>query len=410
MKRIDLFTIPLLLLVGWLLASCDKSSSTTPDEVSLTVETTTLELAVGETAQIKYTVTPSDARISCTSSRPDIATVSETGLVTAVAEGVTEILIQLADQSASVKVTVTKALTQELPLLEFGALEGDALSRVKDHEASLGRTPQEVSLSEYFVLDGYVNTNLTTTACIYEFSVGNLDLIQALSKESLADCKQTRAMLRACGFSTLREEKTTDGRLALYGTKDDDPEIFVLLYDDPIPDYQSTLYIIFSKKVDPTVTKLHEIVPNAQDFPSLAALNSLDESQIKSFESTLGFRAWNAEMSVDGDIAFVTKEEMQAKSNIGTAIYHLDTTPDGYNELRVKLNCIQSYEDLNSEPFKAWLATNGFDKELYYDGMYGQLFASNERGDQCVAFYDIDNECFMLGFVDASSIQSGRRR
>ena len=62
MKRINLFTIPLLILVGWLLASCDKSSSTTPDEVSLKVETTKLELAVGETAQIKYTVTPSDAR------------------------------------------------------------------------------------------------------------------------------------------------------------------------------------------------------------------------------------------------------------------------------------------------------------------------------------------------------------
>lgn len=404
MKRIALFTIPLLLLVGWLLASCDKSSSTTPDEVSLTVETTTLELAVGETAQIKYTVTPSDARISCTSSRPDIATVSETGLVTAVAEGVTEILIQLADQSASVKVTVTKAVTQELPLLEFGAFEGDALSRVKDHEASLGRTPQEVSLSEYFVLNGYVNTNLTITACIYDFSVGNLDLIQALSKESLADCEQTRAMLRAYGFSTLREDATTDGRRALYGTKDDDPEIFVLLYDDPIPDYQSTLYIIFSKKVDPTVTKLHEIMPNAQDFPSLAALNSLNESQIKSFESTLGFRAWDAEMSVDGDIVFVTKEEMQAKSNIGTAIYHLDTAPDGYSELRVKLNCIRSYEDLNSEPFKAWLATNGFDKNIVYDAMYGQLSAFNERGDQCVAFYDMNNECFMLGFVNSDSL------
>ena len=404
MKRINLFTIPLLILVGWLLASCDKSSSTTPDEVSLKVETTKLELAVGETAQIKYTVTPSDARLSCTSSRPDIATVSETGLVTAVSEGVAEILIQLADQRASVTVTVTQAITQELPLLEFGALEGDALNRVKAHEASLGRTPQEVSLSEYFVLNGYVNTNLTITACIYDFSVGNLDLIQALSKESLADCEQTRAMLRACGFSTLREETTTDGRRALYGTKDDDPEIFVLLYDDPIPDYQSTLYIIFSKKVDPTVTKLHEIMPNAQDFPSLAALNSLDESQIKSFESTLGFRAWDAEMSVDGDIVFVTKEAMQAKSNIGTAIYHLDTAPDGYSELRVKLNCIQSYGDLNSEPFKAWLATNGFDKNIAYDAMYGQLSAFNERGDQCVAFYDMDNECFMLGFVNAAPL------
>ena len=404
MKRINLFTTPLLILVGWLLASCDKSSSTTPDEVSLKVETTKLELAVGETAQIKYTVTPSDARLSCTSSRPDIATVSETGLVTAVSEGVAEILIQLADQRASVTVTVTQAITQELPLLEFGVLEGDALNRVKAHEASLGRTPQEVSLSEYFVLNGYVNTNLTITACIYDFSVGNLDLIQALSKESLADCEQTRAMLRACGFSTLREETTTDGRPALYGTNDDNPKIFVLLYDDPIPDYQSTLYIIFSKKIDPVVTKLHEVVPDVQDFPSLAALKSLDETQIKSFESTLGFRAWDAEKSVDGDIVFVTNEAMQAKSNISAVIYHLDTTPDGYNELRVKLNCIQSYEELNSEPFRAWLATNGFDKNIVYDAMYGQLSAFNEKGDQCVAFYDMDSECFMLGFVDADSL------
>lgn len=404
MKRIDLFSIPLLLLVGWLLTSCDESSSTTLDEVSLNVETTTLELAVGETAQIKYTVTPSNAQISCTSSRPDVATVSETGLVTAVAEGSAEILIQLADHRAAISVTVSKAFTQELPLLEFGTLEGDAKNRVKAHEASLGRTPQEVSLSEYFVLDGYVNTNLTITACVYEFSVENLDLIQALSKETLADCEQTRNMLRACGFSTLREETTMDGRPALYGTKDDDPRIFVLLYDDPNPTYQSTLYIIFSKKIDLSVTKLHEIVPDAIDFPSLAALNSQDESQIKSFESTQGFRDWSAEMSVDGDIVFVTKKAMQAKSNISAVIYHLDTTLDGYNDLRVKLNCIQSYEDLNSEPFRAWLAANGFDKELHYDGMYGQLSASNEKGDQCVAFYSADNECFMLAFVAADSL------
>ena len=76
----------------------------------------------------------------------------------------------------------------------------------------------------------------------------------------------------------------------------------------------------------------------------------------------------------------------------------------GYNDLRVKLNCIQSYEELNSAPFRAWLATNGFDKNIVYDDMYGQLSAFNEKGDQCVAFYDIDGECFMLAFVDADSL------
>lgn len=52
----------------------------------------------------------------------------------------------------------------------------------------------------------------------------------------------------------------------------------------------------------------------------------------------------------------------------------------------------------------AWLATNGFDKNIVYDAMYGQLSAFNEKGDQCVAFYDMDSECFMLGFVDADSL------
>lgn len=58
----------------------------------------------------------------------------------------------------------------------------------------------------------------------------------------------------------------------------------------------------------------------------------------------------------------------------------------------------------------AWLANNGFDKNIVYDAMYGQLSAFNERGDPCVAFYDIDGECFMLGFVDADSLLAGSVR
>ncbi len=50
------------------------------------------------------------------------------------------------------------------------------------------------------------------------------------------------------------------------------------------------------------------------------------------------------------------------------------------------------------------IRTNGFDKNIVYDAMYGQLSAFNEKGDQCVAFYDMDSECFMLGFVDADSL------
>ncbi len=51
-----------------------------------------------------------------------------------------------------------------------------------------------------------------------------------------------------------------------------------------------------------------------------------------------------------------------------------------------------------------YVATNGFDKNIVYDAMYGQLSAFNEKGDQCIAFYDIDGECFMFGFVDADSL------
>lgn len=78
----------------------------------VTVSPTTKSLAVGATQQITVTIAPSDATIKTVtyeSSDPTKATVSATGLITAVAEGTATITVTTDDgaKTATVVVTVT---------------------------------------------------------------------------------------------------------------------------------------------------------------------------------------------------------------------------------------------------------------------------------------------------------------
>lgn len=90
--------------------SCENA----PEEIAVTevaVSQPTAELVVGETVQLSATVTPSDATnqsISWISSSIGIATVTNNGLVTAVAEGKTTIKAVAGGKSASCAVTVSK--------------------------------------------------------------------------------------------------------------------------------------------------------------------------------------------------------------------------------------------------------------------------------------------------------------
>ena len=107
MKKSILFTFVSL---GLLLLSCD------PDEVEVAVTSVSLnqattEMLVGETVRLSATVTPANATdrtVTWASSKQSVATVSNDGVVTAVAEGSSTITASAGGKSATCTVVVSK--------------------------------------------------------------------------------------------------------------------------------------------------------------------------------------------------------------------------------------------------------------------------------------------------------------
>lgn len=62
--------------------------------VKLNIQTDSLQIAVGESILIAYTVDPADSKVSFSTNNDSIATVSSEGLVTAVAQGTTSITVE----------------------------------------------------------------------------------------------------------------------------------------------------------------------------------------------------------------------------------------------------------------------------------------------------------------------------
>ena len=113
-----------------LFAACGGQELDVPVS-SVTISRPSAELVIGETVQITATVIPSDAtdkNILWSSANPSVATVSNGGLVTAVAEGSTEITASAGGKKASCKVTVSKKVVEvssvELNKTELSLVKG----------------------------------------------------------------------------------------------------------------------------------------------------------------------------------------------------------------------------------------------------------------------------------------------
>ena len=105
-KRVIVFATACLLVLPALF-SCKK-----PDIAvsSVTLDKPSLELLVGESAQLSAEVLPANAthkKIQWASSDDTVASVSETGLVTAIAKGTAVITAKADKQEATCEVTVT---------------------------------------------------------------------------------------------------------------------------------------------------------------------------------------------------------------------------------------------------------------------------------------------------------------
>jgi len=101
-----------------ILTSCGGESSKETPHVnvsSVSISKASAELSVGQTLQLSATVSPSNATsktVAWSSSNAGIASVSNTGLVTALKEGTATITASAGGKSATCQVTVTKAAVE----------------------------------------------------------------------------------------------------------------------------------------------------------------------------------------------------------------------------------------------------------------------------------------------------------
>lgn len=157
--------------------SCEKA----PEEVAvsgISLDRPTAEIIVGETVQLKATITPSDAtdqNIVWTSSKGKVAKVDSKGLVTAFAEGKTTITANASGKTATCVVTVSKkpvAVTSiTLDKTAISLLKGESetlVATIKPDDATIQTVSWTSSDSGVASVDakGKVTANAHGTATI----------------------------------------------------------------------------------------------------------------------------------------------------------------------------------------------------------------------------------------------------
>ena len=107
-----------------IVTNAGSSEVVDPESVSLSETTKTLDLNGTKEFTLTATITPSNTNkentLTWTSSKPDVATVTQDGKVTAVAEGTTTITVKTANgKTATCTVTVTKSLVKNIVDIKY---------------------------------------------------------------------------------------------------------------------------------------------------------------------------------------------------------------------------------------------------------------------------------------------------
>ncbi|WP_025883074.1 Ig-like domain-containing protein [Porphyromonas uenonis] len=381
--------------VGDLKEKCVVTVSNSAPKVTLTVDPPALTIEKGKTAQIKYTVTPADTPVTFTSDKTNIATVNATGLVTAVAAGSATITVDAPGQEAQVAVTVTEVgggtVTQgnELPLLMFEATlgaNGVTTQAVLDHEAKVGRTAQPFKFwNQGPFKGGFVNKDLTIVGAIYGLSFKDLGeyVLPAFSKETLADCPKTMAMLKEYGFTKFTDGKDKDNNPFKKSVCDTDPTVYVEMFDDPNAEIGSTLMLLFAKPMPPKkdLDIEHALLPAVKDFPSWEAFITGDMAKMKEFEANLGFRDYTPGESDEAqkNLSFDTPDGKMAQTNFYW-VYYVTTPESGTKFIDCQVNFIKSVKDLKDPKIKEWFTANGYGKDFFVDTDNGYASGKDATG------------------------------
>ena len=137
------FIIPLAAAFLFVL-SCDKTREVAVTDVS--IDQATADMIIGEKKQLTATVSPSDATdpgITWSSSKKNVATVNDHGLVTAIAEGQTTIKARAGSKTSVCIVTVHK----EIIAVTSITLDKSSLSLVKGASETLVATVNPANAS-----------------------------------------------------------------------------------------------------------------------------------------------------------------------------------------------------------------------------------------------------------------------
>lgn len=383
----------LLMVVG--LGSCKKDKNEpTAEPTKITLDASTLTLQVGESKQLKATVLPKDQKftVDYKSDKPEVATVNDKGLVTAVAEGTAKVTATVGKLSAECVVTVTKkggtggSTTQgnELPLLKF-EIESDEDADVLAHENKIGRVAEEkVMIGEQGPFPGFANKDLTIPAVVYGLGFNNGALvIAAVAKEPMENCPKTTAMLAEYGFTNLEDGTMDDGTPYKAAIKDDNKNIFVRLTDLPRKDgYGATMQIMFVKLPEKKDIEIaHPVIPNVKDFPDYKTFMTGDVAKMKEFETKLGFREFYAKESNEAqkNLMFITPETAMAQSNFGL-VFYVSTPTSGEPFINSIVNFIRNANDFDDPKLKEWFTANGYGEQFTANSQNGFAYGLDATG------------------------------
>lgn len=129
----------------------------------ISVTPDSLEISEGATAQLSVELTPPDSTdaISYESDAPSIASVSESGLVTAVAQGSANITVSAGDQSAVCVVTVA---APEMVTITINPTPAEAVVKINGSEQKSIEVVKGSQVSYEVSKEGYISKSGSVTA------------------------------------------------------------------------------------------------------------------------------------------------------------------------------------------------------------------------------------------------------
>lgn len=129
----------------------------------ISVTPDSLEISEGATAQLSVELTPPDSTdaISYESDAPSIASVSESGLVTAVAQGTANITVSAGDQSAVCAVTVA---APEMVTITINPTPAEAVVKINGSEQKSIEVVKGSRVSYEVSKEGYISKSGSVTA------------------------------------------------------------------------------------------------------------------------------------------------------------------------------------------------------------------------------------------------------